>query len=193
TYDSRNRAILPDRGTFQSIAAEVAVPPGGVNFYKFVYDVRWLYPLAEDYTLLLKGDVGYVDVFGTTRTVPFFENFFAGGPRSVRGYWEFSLGPRDSTGRALGGNLRTIGNAEIILPIPFFKEVKSVRLSAFYDIGNVFGQDERFDPQQLRMSAGLSGMWVSPFGLLSVSVAQPIRNQPTDRLQPFQFTFGSSF
>lgn len=193
TYDSRNRAILPDRGTFQSIAAEVAVPPGGVNFYKLVYDVRWLYPLATDYTLLLKGDVGYVDVFGQTTMVPFFENFFAGGPRSVRGYWEFSLGPLDSTGRALGGNLRTIGNAEVILPIPFFREVKSVRLSAFYDVGNVFGQDQRFEPEQLRMSVGLSGMWVSPFGLLSVSVAQAFRDQPTDRLQPFQFTFGSSF
>jgi outer membrane protein insertion porin family len=192
-YDSRNRAILPDRGTFQSIATEVAVPPGGVNFYKVVYDARWLYPLTPDYTLLLRGDVGYVDVFGVTQTVPFFENFFAGGPRSVRGYWEFSLGPRDSTGRALGGNLRTIANAEVILPIPFFKEVKSVRLSAFYDVGNVFGQDERFQPELLRMSAGLAGMWVSPFGLLSVSVAQPFREQPGDRIQPFQFTFGSSF
>jgi outer membrane protein insertion porin family len=193
TYDTRNRAILPDRGTYHAISADLATPVGDLTYYKFSYDARWLYPLAEDYTLLLKGDVGYVDTYGETEDVPFFENFYAGGPRSVRGYEEFTLGPRDSTGRALGGNFRLVGNAEVILPIPFISDFKSVRLTAFYDVGNVFGADEDFSGDDLRMAVGLSGLWVSPFGVLSISVAQPFRDQAQDRTQPFQFTFGSSF
>jgi outer membrane protein insertion porin family len=193
TYDSRNRAILPDRGSFHSVSASAAVPPGDLNFYKFQYEVRWLYPLATDYTLLLRGDLGYVDSFGQTDSVPFFENFYAGGPNSVRGYEQFTLGPRDSTGRALGGNLSTVANVEVILPIPFFEDLKSVRLTGFYDVGNVYGQNESFEPDNLRMSVGLSGLWVSPFGVLGVSLARTFRDQPGDRIQPFQFTFGSMF
>jgi outer membrane protein insertion porin family len=43
------------------------------------------------------------------------------------------------------------------------------------------------------MSAGVSGIWMSPFGLLSVSVAQPFRDRPGDDIQRFQFNFGTQF
>ena len=46
---------------------------------------------------------------------------------------------------------------------------------------------------KLRMSAGLSGIWLSPFGMLSISIAQPFRDQPGDDIQKFQFTFGTNF
>jgi outer membrane protein insertion porin family len=44
-----------------------------------------------------------------------------------------------------------------------------------------------------RYSVGLSGEWLSPFGALAVSVAQPLNSESTDRTQAFQFTFGSGF
>jgi len=136
--------------------------------------------------------------------LPFFENFYAGGPRTVRGYEENTLGPKDTLGRALGGNFLMVGNAEVILPVPFFADVDSIRISGFFDMGNVYGLDmcyadnptcrnEGFDIADLRYSTGLSGIWLSPFGMLSVSVAAPINDQSGDRTQPFQFTFGTSF
>jgi outer membrane protein insertion porin family len=111
----------------------------------------------------------------------------------VRGYEENTLGPDDSAGRALGGNFLLVANADVILPVPFLQDLESVRVTAFVDAGNVYGQDENIDLGDLRYSVGISGLWVSPFGVLTVSVAQPFHDQDDDDTQPFQFTFGTNF
>ena len=103
------------------------------------------------------------------------------------------MGPVDSLGRPLGGNLRLVAGAEVILPVPFFRDIKSVRIAGFFDAGNVYGTDEDFDTGELRYSVGLSGIWVSPFGLVSASIAQPLADQAGDQIENFQFTFGTSF
>ena len=177
----------------QSLRAEFAAPPGDLTYYKLDYDSRYFFPLGKEYVLLLKGRVGYGDSFGDTFELPFFENFYAGGPRTVRGFKENSLGPRDIFNQSLGGDIVMVGNAELILPVPFIKDFKSVRVTAFYDIGNVYGAQEDFNADKLRMSTGLSGIWLSPFGMLSISIAQPLRDQPGDKVQKFQFTFGTNF
>lgn len=193
SYDTRNSTIFPTRGTLQRIRLEAAVPGGDLRYYKIDYDSRLFLPLLNEYVLLLKGRIGYGDSYGQTKELPFFENFYAGGPRTVRGYEENSLGPQDIFGRALGGDTMLVGNAEVIIPVPFLRDFKSVRLTGFFDAGNVFGADESFDLGDLRMAGGLSGVWLSPFGLLSVSIAQPFNDQEGDEVQKFQFTFGTSF
>lgn len=193
SYDTRNAAIFPDRGTLQRIRGDVTVPGGDLTFFKVNYDSRYFIPLARNYILMLRGELGYGDAYGDTTELPFFENFYAGGPRTVRGYQENSLGPEDIFGRALGGNIEIVGGAEVIIPVPFLAEFKSVRLSTFFDAGNVWSADDRFEISDVRMSAGLSGIWMSPFGMLSVSVAQPFRDQPGDDVQRFQFNFGTQF
>ncbi|OOO01891.1 MAG: Outer membrane protein assembly factor BamA [Chromatiales bacterium USCg_Taylor] len=192
-YDTRNKALLPDRGTYHRVRGQVAVPGGDLQYYKIDYDGRWFYPFTEDYVLALQGQLGYGDGYGETEVLPFFENFYAGGPRTVRGYEENTLGPEDEDNRALGGNVMIVANAELILPVPFLTDVESVRITAFVDAGNVYGEDEDIDLDTIRLSAGLSGLWVSPFGVLTVSVAQPFNDSDTDDTQPFQFTFGTSF
>ncbi len=192
-YDTRNKAILPDRGTLHRIRTEVAVPGGDLEYYKLDYDARWFYPVTSKYTLALQGRVGYGESYGDTEVFPFFENFYAGGPRSVRGFEDNTLGPKDSRNDALGGNLLVVGNAEVILPVPFLQDIESLRITGFVDAGNVYGVDEDFDAGTIRYSAGLSGLWLSPFGVLTVSVAQPFNTQDGDSEQPFQFTFGTSF
>ncbi|MGH8564444.1 MAG: outer membrane protein assembly factor BamA [Gammaproteobacteria bacterium] len=192
-YDTRNKALLPDRGIFQRFRTQVAVPGAELQYYKVDYESRWFYPIVEDYVLALQGQVGYGDGYGDTSGLPFFENFYAGGPRTVRGYEENTLGPDDSRGRALGGNFLLVGNADVILPVPFLQDLESVRVTAFVDAGNVYGENENIDLGKLRYSAGISGLWVSPFGVLTVSVAQPFNDQDDDDTQPFQFTFGTNF
>ncbi|MEE8513812.1 MAG: BamA/TamA family outer membrane protein, partial [Gammaproteobacteria bacterium] len=115
------------------------------------------------------------------------------GPRSVRGYEENTLGPRDSRDLPIGGNLKLVGNAEVIIPVPFLRDIKSIRLSGFVDGGNVYNSQDNIDLGELRYAAGLGGIWISPFGVLSLSIAQPINDQPGDEIQQFQFTFGTTF
>ena len=195
---------MPTRGFLHRFGTELGLPSVGnsLSFFKIDYRTDWYLPLTESFTLLLEGDIGYGDGFAGTRALPFYEHFYLGGPRSIRGFEENTVGPMDSAGRATGGNLKLFGSAELILPLPFLKETDQVRVTGFFDVGNVYDLDARVgDPQAddsvdlglLRSSAGLSGVWVSPVGLLTVSLAWPINKQPDDRTQGFQFTFGTSF
>jgi outer membrane protein insertion porin family len=193
SHDTRNRAIFPDRGMVNPIGAEVAIPPGDLAYYKLTYGPQWYHPLVKPLVLHLKAGVGYGNAYGKTFALPFFENFFVGGIRSVRGYKDNTLGPRDSNGDPIGGSKKLIGNAEIVFPVPFLKESKSSRLSAFFDAGNVFAAGETVRIDKLRTSVGLAASWLSPFGALTFSLAYPINPQPEDETQPFQFTFGSIF
>ena len=162
--------------------------------------------------MALKGEFNYGDGYGDLDALPFFENFYAGGPRSVRGYEENTLGPLDEFRRPLGGNIKVVGGAEVIIPVPFLKDFDQVRLAVFFDAGNVWcsGKNSivsgrsgvsletcpdsaRFGFDNLRYAAGLNGIWVSPFGLVSVSLSKPIGEKPGDQVQQFQFTFGNSF
>ncbi len=194
SFDTRNKTILPDTGALHRLSAETALPMLGnsLEFYKLGYKVQWFHGLFDDYILSLKGDAGYGDSYGSG-DLPFFENFYAGGPRSVRGYEENTLGPKDSDGDPLGGHIKLVGSAELILPLPFLKDLKSIRVSAFLDGGNVYGSEEGFDIGELRYSTGLGVIWVSPFGLVSASIAQPLADKEGDQLQQFQFNFGTSF
>ena len=203
-YDTRNSSLFPTRGSLNRITTEIAVPGGDLQYYKVDYDTRWFFPITRSFTFLLKGRAGYGDAYGNTTELPFFENFFAGGPRSVRGYEENSLGPEDEFNRAVGGNLLVVGNAEIILPLPFLPDTKSVRVTGFIDAGNVFTNDDSFSIDEMRMATGISGIWLSPFGVLSVSISKPFHYQKEteivngrvrqgDETQQFQFTFGTSF
>ena len=193
-FDTRNKAILPDKGTLHRLSSEVTLPVGSdVEFYKLRYKTSWFKDIYEDYILTLGADLGYGDAIGDTTELPFFENFYAGGPRSVRGYDEFTIGPVDNTGLAIGGSKKVVGNAEVIIPVPFLSDVKQARVTGFVDAGSVYGPDEDVSFDDLRYSTGISAIWVSPFGAISASYAVPFANKSTDRIQNFQFTFGTSF
>ncbi|HHB93219.1 MAG TPA: outer membrane protein assembly factor BamA [Thioploca sp.] len=192
-HDTRNRVLFPDSGVLQSVSVEAALPVSDLSYYKITYKHHWLYSLAQDYILLLKGNVAYGDGYGDNDELPFFENYTAGGPHTVRGFRGNTLGPLDSNYRPLGGNLKIVGNMEIILPVPFTENVRSFRLSAFIDAGNVYAASEDFDTAEIRYSTGLSAIWLSPVGVLSFSLAKPLNDKEGDQIETFQFTLGTTF
>ena len=125
--------------------------------------------------------------------MPFFENFFAGGVRSVRGFEDNTLGPVDSDGDPIGGAFLVVFNAEVYFPVPFADDAKGVRLSTFLDVGNVYKDYNDFDAGDLRYSVGLAGLWLSPLGPISVSLGFPLNEKSGDKVQNFQFTVGTFF
>jgi outer membrane protein insertion porin family len=202
SYDTRNRAIFPNGGVLSKVSSEVATPIGTLSYYKVNYDGRVYLPIAEDWTFALRARSGYGSQYGDTKLYPFFANYYVGGPQSLRGFRMNTVGPLDPEGRALGGNFLFAGGSELQTPVPFLSDVKSVRLSAFFDAGNVYnigdnnailGAKNGVDLGTMRYSAGLAANWMSPFGLVAVSIAQPFNKQVGDQTQRFQFTFGTTF
>ena len=192
--DSRDSRFLPNRGSLSRLSAEVAVPGSELTYYKLFARHQRLFALPSDFVLMLEGEVAYGDGYGGTEDLPLTENFFAGGLRSVRGFRANTLGPRDTPhNEPLGGNLKTVGTAELILPLPFTKDSNTYRVTTFVDTGNVYGPDEDFDLDTLRISAGIAGTWLSPVGPMTMSIARPLRTRTGDQRQRFQLTFGTSF
>ena len=193
--DGRDSAIWTTSGTTHRVNLEAGAPGGDLQYYKASYALKWFFPISKDFTLMLHGEAGKGDGYNG-QNLAFFKNFFAGGNTSVRGYYISALGPRDELGRPLGGNERVVGSAELMFPLPGMKNDRSVRLSAFLDGGTVFGPGgaEKYKINEgMRYSTGLAVMWISPMGPLKVSLAQPLNDQPGDRLQIFQFQFGQQF
>lgn len=189
-YDSRDRALLATRGTMQRFTGELGV--GDLNFYKLSSRTEVLRPLTENLGLLLETEIGIGDGFSNTTALPFFENYFAGGVNSVRGYEANSLGPQENN-RALGGAVEFTGSAQLILPVPFVEDSKSVRVSGFFDFGNVYSTLSDFDTSDLRYSAGVAMLWLSPLGPMTFSLGQALNPENTDRTEIFQFSLGTFF
>ncbi|MGC2166452.1 MAG: outer membrane protein assembly factor BamA [Gallionella sp.] len=190
--DSRDSAIYTTEGTVQRAFAEIALPAFDMRYYKLNYQHQLFYSVSPDLTLLLNGEAGVAGGYGG-KDLPFFKNFYAGGPGSVRGYDANSLGPRDNANNVLGGTRRVVGGIELMMPFPGMDKEKSVRLSGFVDGGAVYGQGDLPGSAGLRYSAGAAFTWLSPVGPLKFSYAWPINKQPEDKVQKFQFTLGSIF
>jgi outer membrane protein insertion porin family len=191
--DSRNSRFLPTRGSLTRLSGEIAIPGSELTYFKLFTRHQRFIPLSGDFVFVLEGEVGYGDGFGGTRKLPLTENFFAGGLRSVRGFKANTIGPKDEFDQPLGGNFKVVGTAELILPFPFAKDSNTFRITGFLDAGNVYSPDTDFDFGTLRYSTGIAGVWLSPVGPLTVSLARPLKTQTGDETQAFQLTFGTSF
>ena len=191
--DTRDSFLLPTKGTLTSIVADVATPGGDLAFYKLTFRYQKLFDLTRLFAIRFDTELGFGDGYGDTVDLPLTENYFAGGIRSVRAYDANTLGPRDSRGEPIGGDRKLTGTLELILPLPFIRDSKAFRITTFVDAGNVFGPGQSFEFQELRASAGISGIWLSPFGPLTISFGWPFNDQPGDDVQNFQFTLGTAF
>jgi outer membrane protein insertion porin family len=188
--DSRDSGIQPTKGTMLRLGGEASA--GDLKFYRVNASDTWFYPLSRSVTLALTGTFGYVHGF-SGKPVPFFKNFYVGGPGSVRGYKAFSLGPQDAASNVLGGTRQLSGSSEVLFPVPGAEGDKSLRLSAFLDAGQVYGADQKVALADLRYSTGLALSWASPFGPLKVSFGFPLNKKDTDRVERLQLNFGTAF
>ncbi|MBM0105071.1 outer membrane protein assembly factor BamA [Steroidobacter sp. S1-65] len=217
-YDSRNRAIFADRGARHRFNIGYTVPGSDVEYWTASYDFLQFVPIWRSFTLMFNVELAYGEALGDTTALPPYRQYFGGGPDSVRGFRESRLGPQDNFGRPYGGNIKTIAQTELLLPMPE-KWRNSARFSLFYDIGNVFSnQDVQFfgppDPEtgirqpveyhfsydELRHSAGVAVQWLAPLGVFRFSYAVPLKKMSGDtagrygdETEGFQFSIGQAF
>jgi outer membrane protein insertion porin family len=126
--------------------------------------------------------------------LPFFEHFYGGGVRDIRGFEDNTLGPKDGaiSCRAVGGDLKVSGGLELAIPTPFTKGGGS-RIALFVDFGNVYENLDAFDVSLFRASAGISVTWQAPVGPIIMNYAFPLREFHGDRTESLQFSFGTTF
>ena len=189
--DTRNRRIFADSGHLNSISLEVH--GGDLDFYKTRYLHQSAFALSETFTFNFRGRIGYGDGYNQTTDLPLFEKFTAGGVRSIRGYEFNSLGPVDSNGDHIGGNLQGISTSEILFPVAALGSSETFRLGVYFDIGSVFADPESYEFDELRQSVGVSAKWFSVIGPIEFSYAFPLNDEPEDDTQEFQFALGASF
>ena len=190
TRDTLDSGLNPSRGTLTRTGVEMA--GGDLQYYRLSFAHQWYRPVTQTVTLVVGTDLGYADGI-SGKPLPFFKNFYAGGPGTVRGFKPFSLGPQDISANVLGGTRKVTGNVELKFPIPGAEQEKSLRLGVFLDAGQIYGASDKFALSDLRYSTGLALSWNSPFGPLKLSFGQPLNRKPQDRPQRLQFTFGTGF
>ena len=89
-----NRGIFPTKGSSNSISFQTTVPGSTLNYYRVDYRNEFYQPLGGDFVFKISSRLGYTGIYGDTEIPPYFENFYAGGPYSIKGYETNSLGPR---------------------------------------------------------------------------------------------------
>jgi len=231
--DTRNSYWAATRGGLLSTNLDVALPGSTVQYWKLYSEANHYWPIGGGFVLYLDGQVGigktygndtYGETWGPYKAgdkidFPFWQNYFAGGVRDVRGFQENTLGPRLCAGlkpdgtpdqpdkrgycansyynyaQPVGGAFKVLGTTQVFLPLPFLKDINTARVSVFVDVGNVYKDYNNFKAKDLAASAGISLQWQAPIGPLVISLATPFRSTTEDKHyeERIQFTFGNQF
>jgi outer membrane protein insertion porin family len=214
--DTRDRTLFPTHGSLQRLQIGGTIPGSKVEYASADYLGQQFFhipliPLVNRIPISATLHASYSLPFGKTTAIPPNRNFYLGGPDSVRGFREATLGPRDSLGNPYGGDLGLSMQIEAILPTPK-KFEQSARVALFVDAGNSyylggtkfydkagFPIDTGFHLNEIRASTGIAAQWLAPLGLFRFSYAIPLRYKKAtvfdigDELEGFQFSIGRAF
>ena len=90
-----NRGMFPTYGSSTDVMLQLTVPGSDLSYYKADIKQKFYRPLGfANLVFGFNGELGYIGTYGDTEKTPFFENFYSGGPRSIRGFESNTLGPR---------------------------------------------------------------------------------------------------
>ncbi len=208
TRNSLNRGIFPTAGTLNVVSGSVSVPGSSITYGRLSHRFKYFRPLSNNFIFAIRTEIGGLFAYGDTATPPPYENFYAGGLNSVRGFEQNSLGPRavysgfySNYNRPTGGTYSLEGGLDFIFPIPFLEDSRSVRSSVFLDYGNVFSDEcksyeincNEFDLSELRYSAGIGVTWITALGPMSFAISSVFGDDEFDETETFQFEIGNQF
>lgn len=193
SYDHTDDSSNPSKGLRLNFSNEIG-SVAGATYLKSEGSISHFSSLFGGANLNLHGSIARATTLNDG-SFPIFESYSAGGPSSLRGFAQSTLGPTsaipNSTERAYtGGKLRILGGMEITAPVA---RRDDMHVLTFLDFGNVFGEVTDLNAADLRGSIGIGMRWDSPVGPLSINLAQPMNTQLGDQTEPVQFTLGASF
>ncbi len=147
-YSTLDRPVFPNKGMSHTVDATIGL--GDASYQKLVYRGNIYQPIYKDWVAR-----GYTKL-GYGNNLPFYENFYAGGYGSVRGYEASTLGPKSQSyndainddvrfkDEEVGGNALVSFGTELILPMPFKGDwADQVRPVLFAEGGQVFDTTDK--------------------------------------------------
>ncbi|WP_083197091.1 outer membrane protein assembly factor BamA [Candidatus Viadribacter manganicus] len=215
-WDRRNSPVNATRGFNLDFSQDVAGLGGEVNYLRTELEGGIYYGLPYGFRALFRGSAGVIAGWNGDN-VRINDRFFKGGS-SFRGFDVAGIGPRqllvdDITGEivqrgdAVGGNAYAIGTLQLDVPLPL-PESFSLGSALFVDFGTLGYLDAANrqtvdlaganrlivdDSASLRVAAGVSIFWDSPFGPVQFDFAQPLQYEDYDRREQFRFSTRTSF
>jgi len=185
-HDTRNSPLLASRGHYFEFTFEEAF--GDFNYARFETEFRQYWTLAERADGSGKQTLSYSTQVGFSgEETPIFENFFAGGYATLRGFDFRGASPVDpATGVELGGRFQWLNSVEYMFPITADDAFRGV---AFVDFGTV-ESDVEIDPDNFRVAPGLGLRVAIPMlgpAPLAFDFAYPLAESDLDDRRIFSF------
>jgi outer membrane protein insertion porin family len=187
--DSKDRPWNTRSGSYNMLAFQYAggVLGGDVYFNRYEATTQWYFPWRWDTAFRVEGRWGLMQEREDKR-IPIYQLYRIGGINTVRGYDVDSISPIDAnTGDTLGGPKMMIYNFEFRFPLVAEQGVTGV---VFFDMGNVFAQNETYTFSNIPRSAGAGFRWYSPLGPIRLEYGYILNRRPNDPTGNVEFQIG---
>lgn len=174
TFNNLNHPYFPTTGSMFNISGKLTLPSSDNQYYKITVDGHHYLSLDENFNWILMTSL-YFGYAGSiyNKENPFYDNFYAGGINTVRGFRLNSIGPKaayyycnkqdknyemcsvKNSQDSVGGNAVSLFKMELIVPIIYVDKQYSdvTRIAVFIDAGNVW--DSFWKNTEITRAAGI--------------------------------------
>jgi outer membrane protein insertion porin family len=188
--------LTPTHGTQYSLSVKYAGTflGGAIDLIKPQLEFTYYHPILgrgpKAHVIGFHAQYQFVKAINGSE-IPYWEKFFLGGERSIRGYEVYSIGPRNASGYNLGGEKTAVFNAEYIIPVggPLY-------LIAFYDVGNSIPYIDKLRFKDMYSSLGLEARLFIPALRVPFRLIFAYNNKKIYSTDPdfaFRFAVGTTF
>jgi outer membrane protein insertion porin family len=189
--------LTPTSGTMYSLSFKYAGTflGGDVDIIKPMLQFTHFQPIVPQILSLgLHVEYSQVKTLTSGTSIPFWEHFFLGGERNIRGYEIYTIGPRDSNGTNIGGTKELVLNAEAILHVGGGES--PLYLIAFHDRGNAWSAEQKISWTDVYTSTGVEARIFVPALRVPFRLIFSYNNRriyQTDSNFAFRFAIGTTF
>lgn len=191
SHDTRDNLFDPSDGWYVNWSNEIAGSflRGSNTFTRSILTLKKFRPLGRRAVLGSALELGWMKSGGNSDEIPLSERFYAGGPTSLRGFGYQMIGPLDTNGEPLGGQLKLVWNF-LELRHSIYRMVGGV---LFVEFGTVWSKPENVKISDMRVDLGTGLRINSPLGILRLDCGFNVDRRAGESGMKLLFSMGQAF